>query len=64
MGKRGIAARRSGGAYHTDSEEDKPVYHNRPECSEGQKIGPKHVKPGKAGRVDLCDICKALWATS
>jgi hypothetical protein len=62
MGKKGVAARHSGGAYHTDSEEDTPVYHNRPDCSEGQKIEPKHVKPGRAGRTDLCDICKGLWA--
>ena len=64
MGKKGVRARRSGDTYHTDSEEAKRVYHNRPDCDEGRKIEEKHVKPGRDSRTDLCETCKALAATT
>jgi H+-transporting ATPase len=43
--------------FHTDSDEDKPVYHDNSDCPYGQEIKRNDTdKPGKNGRR-RCDWC-------
>jgi hypothetical protein len=46
-------------AYHSDSPEDKQVYHDHDDCWEGKKILPHHLQPGQDGRP-RCDVCQDL----
>ena len=60
MGKKGKEARDDWKSYHSDSKEDKLVYHDRPDCDEGKKIQEKHLQPGKDKR-DWCEVCQKMW---
>jgi len=45
--------------YHSDSPEDKRVYHWYLDCSEGKKILPQHKRQGQIG--SLCEVCSRGW---
>jgi len=59
MSKKGWLALVSGQAYHTDTDEKNPVYHNSPRCPDGLLIKRKNLQPGDDGH-ELCDICDCL----
>jgi hypothetical protein len=40
-------------AYHSDSPEDKQVYHDHDDCWEGKKILPHHLHPGQGWTATL-----------
>jgi hypothetical protein len=46
-------------SYHSDSLEDKPVYHDHDDCWEGRKIERKHLQPGTGGKR-RCEVCTSL----
>ena len=46
-------------AFHTSSDEDRPVWHDQSECHAGKEIkNDGNAVAGKNG--DYCKICKAL----
>jgi len=63
MSKKGWQALLNGETYHTDTEEDHPVYHNSPRCPDGLAIKRKNLQPGDDGR-EICDICDCLRLTA
>jgi hypothetical protein len=51
------------GEYHTDSPEDRNVFHNWVKCPRGTSIEKEHRFPGRNGRTFLCKDCYAHWSS-
>ncbi len=45
--------------FHSASEEDTPVWHDRDDCYEGKKILPQNRREGRGGKR-RCEVCDAL----
>ena len=45
--------------FHSASEEDLPVWHDRDDCYEGKKIHPDNWRSGRGGKR-RCEICDGL----
>jgi hypothetical protein len=60
MGKKGVKARASGQAYHSNVATASPVYHTQANCLGGSRIGEKQVKPGRGDGRTLCPMCARL----
>jgi len=61
--RHGVEARKDWDAYHTAVEEERPRYHNRPDCEDGSKIADKDIRPGTGSRP-LCDKCVILMRST
>ena len=59
----GLRARATGQPYHSDSREERLVYHNRRTCSEGLKIEPVHLFAGTGDHPNPCQVCQTIPAT-